>query len=81
MLCKRRFAMNELMRVSRASDGSIRFGGRGGRGVWLCSQSDEGKRSTAIRSGLRGSVTDDEVDMIEKAHREWVDAQSKRRGA
>ncbi len=81
MLCKRRFAMKELLRVSRQGDGALRIGERGGRGVWLCGGSHEAGLHAAIRQGLRGPASDEEVDVIDQARRAWIESWSERRGA
>jgi predicted RNA-binding protein YlxR (DUF448 family) len=81
VLCRRRIATHELLRVSRGVDGAIRIGERGGRGVWICSGSHEAGLHAAIRQGLRGPVSDEEVDVIDQARRAWIERSNERRGA
>jgi predicted RNA-binding protein YlxR (DUF448 family) len=81
VLCRRRIATQELLRVSRDVDGAIRIGERGGRGVWICSGSHEAGLHAAIRQGLRGQVSDEEVDVIDQARRAWIERSNERRGA
>ena len=81
MLCRRRIATQELLRVSRSADGAIRIGERGGRGVWICSGSHGAGLHAAIRQGLRGPVSDEEVDVIDQARRAWIERSNERRGA
>jgi len=81
VLCKRRFAMKELLRVSRQGDGAIRIGERGGRGVWICSGAHEAGLHAGIRQGLRGPVSDEEADVLDQARRAWIETTSERRGA
>ena len=81
MLCRRRIATQELLRVSRDVDGAIRIGERGGRGVWICGGSHEAGLHAAIRQGLRGPVSDEEVDVIDQARRAWIERSNERRGA
>lgn len=81
MLCRRRIATQELLRVSRDVDGAIRIGERGGRGVWICSGSHEAGLHAAIRQGLRGPVSDEEVGVIDQARRAWIERSNERRGA
>lgn len=81
MLCRRRFGSQELLRLSRDREGTLRFGERGGRGVWMCGGSHRNDIRAAIRQGLRGPVSDKEFDVIEEAHRAWVESSNERRGA
>ena len=81
MLCRRRFATQELLRISRDAHGALRTGERGGRGVWICSGSHEAGLHAGIRQGLRGAVSDEEADVIDQARRAWIEATSERRGA
>jgi predicted RNA-binding protein YlxR (DUF448 family) len=81
VLCKRRFAMQELLRISRDADGALRIRERGGRGVWVCSGSHEAGLRAGIRQGLRGPVSDEEIDVIDQARRAWIKSTSERRGA
>ena len=67
--------------MSRGVDGAIRIGERGGRGVWICSGPHEARLHAAIRQGLRGPVSDEEVDVIDQARRAWIERSNERRGA
>ena len=81
MLCRRRFGTQELLRISRDGDSVLRTAERGGRGVWICSGSHEAGLHAGIRRGLRGAVSDEEVDAIDQARRAWIETTSERRGA
>jgi predicted RNA-binding protein YlxR (DUF448 family) len=81
VLCKRRFATQEMLRISRDGNGALHTGERGGRGVWICSGSHEAGLHAGIRQGLRGPVSDEEADVIDQARRAWIETMSGRRGA
>lgn len=81
MLCRRRFATQELLRISRDALGALRTGGCGGRGVWICSGSHDAGLHSGIRQGLRGPVSDEEADVIDQARQAWIEKTSERRGA
>ena len=81
MLCRQRFATQELLRISRDGNGALRTGEGGGRGVWICSGSHEAGLYAGIRQGLRGQVSDEEIDVIDQARRAWIETTSERRGA
>lgn len=73
--------MQELLRISRDANGALRISERGGRGVWVCSGSHEAGLHAGIRQGLRGPVSDEEIDVINQARRAWIETTSERRGA
>ena len=81
MLCRRRFVAHEMLRVGRESDGTLRIGEGGGRGVWICRDTHEGSLHAAVRQGLRGPVRDEDIDLIDQARHAWIAAESERRGA
>jgi len=65
-----------MLRISRQPSGEIVVGGIGGRGVWICAARDavhESDLRGVVSRGLRGEVKREEVDLIERARRAWVE--------